>query len=71
MSCKSNYLCEKYSAYHNIGICDRDLQKTPLGNNQQQPIVPNTPVTNPADPISFQNEQKPVAVNKLIERQII
>ena len=59
--CKSNYLCKKCNGRHNIAICQKDLHKTPLGNNQQQPILPNTPVRNPADRSSFQNEQVPVA----------
>ena len=61
MNCKNNYLCKKCNGRHNIAICQKDLQKPPLGNNQQQPIVPNTPVTNSASPSSFQNLQVPVA----------
>ena len=61
-NCKSNYLCKKCNRLYNIAICLKDLHKTPRpGNNQQQPIVPNTPVTSSADPSSFQNEQVPVA----------
>ena len=52
---------KKCNGRHNIAICQKHLQKSPLGNNQQQPIVPNTPVTNLADPSSFQNEQVPAA----------
>ena len=44
-----------------IAICQKDLQKPPLEKNQQQLIVPNTPVKNPADFSSFQNGQVPVA----------
>ena len=60
-TCKSNYLWKKYNGRHNIAICQKDLHKTPFGNNQQQPILPNTLVRNPADRSSFQNEQVPVA----------
>ena len=60
-NCKSNYLCKKCNGLHNIAICQKDLQKTALENNQQHPIGPNTPVTNPADPSLFQNGQVPVA----------
>ena len=60
-NCKSNYLCKKCNGRHNIAICQKDLHEAPPRNNQQQPIVPNTPVTNSADPSSFQNEQVPVA----------
>ena len=44
-------------------IChlSKGFKKPPLGNNQQQPIVPNTPVINPADPNLFQNGQVPVS----------
>ena len=60
-NCKSNYLCKKCNGRHNIAICQKDLKKPTLGNNQQQPIVPNTPVTNPSDTSSSQNGQIPVA----------
>ena len=60
-NCKSNYLCKKCNGRHNIAIYQKDLHKTPLGNNQQQSIVPNTLVTNSANPSLFQNEQVPVA----------
>ena len=60
-NCKSNCLCKKCNGRHNIAICQKNLQKLPLGNNQQQPIVPNTPVTNSANPSSFQNVQIPDA----------
>ena len=53
--------CKKCNGRHNIAICQKDLQKPPLGNNQQQLIVPDTPVTDPAYPSSFQNGQVPVA----------
>ena len=60
-NCKSNYLCKKCNGRHNIAICQKDLQKPPLGNSQQQAIVSNPPVPNPSAPSSFQNEQVPVA----------
>ena len=61
VNCKSNYLCKKCNRRHNIAICQKDLQKPPLGNSQQKTIVSNPPVPNPAAPSSFQNEQVPVA----------
>ena len=60
-NCKNNYLYKKCNGRHIIAICQKDLHKTPLRNNQQQPTVPNTPVTNSVDPSSLQNEQVPVA----------
>ena len=60
-NCKNNYLYKKCNGRHIIAICQKDLHKTPLRNNQQQPTVPNTPVTNSIDPSSLQNEQVPVA----------
>ena len=33
MNCKSNYLCRNYNRRHNIAIYQKDLQKSPLGNN--------------------------------------
>ena len=35
-NCKSNYLCKKCNGRHNIAIYQKNLHKTPLGNNQQQ-----------------------------------
>ena len=58
---KINYLCKKCNERHNIAICQKDLQKPLLENNQQQPIVPNNPVTNHVDPSSFQNGKVLVA----------
>ena len=42
-------------------ICQKDLQKAPLENNQQQPNFPNLLVLNPAAPSSLQNGQVTVA----------
>ena len=44
-------------------------KKTPLGSNQQQPIVPNTPVTK--DHVLFKLDEYQLQGNKLIQRQII
>ena len=44
-------------------------KKTPLGSNQQQPIVPNTPVTK--DHVLFKLDKYQLQGNKSIQRQII